>query len=96
LELAADDMVSASLGYYVKSPSDVSLNRRTLVRRVCRAFLDHLAMVESPAYVGARVLAVREDQSGLAAAEEPLYAAPALDDAMNNPTFQWAASRVTK
>jgi HK97 family phage prohead protease len=96
LELAADDMVSASLGYYVKSPSDVSLNRRTLVRRVCRAFLDHLAMVESPAYVGARVLAVREDQSGLAAAEEPLYAAPALDDAMNNPTFQWAASRTAK
>lgn len=94
LELAADDMVSASLGYFTKEPADVSLNRRTLVRRVTRAFLDHLAMVESPAYVGARVLAVREDQSGLAAVEEPLYAAPALDDAMNNPTFMWAASRV--
>ena len=94
LELADDDMISASAGFYVKTPSDVVLNRRTQTRRVVRAFLDHIGMVESPAYVGARVLAVREDQSGLAVAEAPLYEAPALDDAMNDPLFQWASSRV--
>lgn len=92
LELAADDMISASIGYYTKKPGDVSLNRRTLTRRVLRAFLDHLAMVESPAYVGARVLAVREDQSGLTTADVPLYQAPALDDAMNDETLNWAKS----
>jgi phage head maturation protease len=96
LELAADNMISASIGYYVKEPKDVTVNRRQMTRRVLRAFLDHLGMVESPTFVGARVLAVREDQSGLATSDEPLYAAPALDDAMNNPTFLWAASRVAR
>lgn len=94
LELASDDALSASIGYFCKSAADYSLNRRTWTRRVTRAFLDHLAMVESPTFVGARVLAVREDQSGLAVADEPLYEAPALDEAMNDPVFQWAASRV--
>lgn len=92
LELAADDMISPSIGYYVKKPSDVEVNRRSMMRRVTRAFLDHLAMVESPAFEGARVLAVREDQSGFAVADTPLYAAPALDAAMNDPVLQWAAS----
>lgn len=96
LELAADDMVSASIGYFTKSPADVSLNRRTLTRRVLRAFLDHLALVESPVYSGARVLAVREDQSGLTVDDSPLYAAPALDDAMNDDVFNWASSRVSQ
>jgi HK97 family phage prohead protease len=97
LELAADDMVSASVGFFTKSPSDVIVNRRESTRRVRRAFLDHLAMVESPAYEGARVLAVRENQSGLAVVEDtPLFDAPALDEAMNDPLFQWAASRVAK
>lgn len=91
LELAADDMISASLGYYVKSPGDVSLNRRTLTRRVLRAFLDHLGMVESPAYVGARVLAVREEQSGQAT-DTPLPSVPALDDAINDDVLNWAKS----
>lgn len=96
LELAADDALSASIGYYTKTSTDVVLNRRALTRRVVRAFLDHLAMVESPTFVGARVLAVREDQSGLATVEEPLFAAPALDDAMNDDVFNWAQSRVAQ
>jgi phage head maturation protease len=96
LELANDDMISASAGFFTKSPADVTVNRRNLTRRVLRAFLDHIGMVESPAYVGARVLAVREDQSGLAVAEEPLYAAPALDEVMNSPVLQWAAERLAQ
>jgi HK97 family phage prohead protease len=96
LELAADDMLSPSAGFYAKSASDVSLNRRMMTRRVLRAFLDHIAMVEAPAYVGARVLAVREDQSGLAVAETPLPPAPALDDAINDEVLNWAASRLAR
>jgi HK97 family phage prohead protease len=96
LELAADDMISASVGYYVKTPSDVTVNRRAMTRRVVRAFLDHLGMVESPTFVGAKVLAVREDQSGLAVVDVPLFEAPALDEAMNDDVLLWASSRLAK
>lgn len=94
LELAADDMLSASVGFYTKTPSDADVNRRTQLRRVVRAFLDHIAMVESPAYVGAKVLAVREDQSGLAVVDTPLYDAPVLTDFQNDEVLMWAKSRV--
>lgn len=96
LELAADDMLSPSAGFFHKSPADYIVNRRNMTRRVLRAFLDHIALVEAPAYAGARVLAVREDQSGLATVETPLPPAPALDDAMNDPVLMWAASRIAK
>lgn len=96
LELAAEDMLSASPGYFHKAPSDYIVNRRTQTRRVLRAFLEHIAMVEVPAYKGARVLAVRAEQSGLTVAEESLSPAPALDDVMNDPIFQWASDRVVE
>lgn len=94
LELAADDALSASPGYYVKKPSDVVLNRRQMTRRVVRAFLDHIGLVESPTFAGARVLAVRAEQSGLMVAESPLPPTPALDEVMNDPLFAWAAERL--
>lgn len=94
LELAADECLSASAGFYVKQPSDVRLNRRAMTRRVVRAFLDHIAMVETPAYVGARVLAVREDQSGLTVAETPLPATPVLDEITDDELFEWADRRL--
>lgn len=96
LQLAEEDMISASVGYYVKNAADVRLNKRTRVREVLRAFLDHLSMVESPAYVGAQVLAVREAPSGLTVAElPPLPATPNLDEAMNDPVFAWARDRLS-
>jgi hypothetical protein len=83
-------MISASIGYFVKQASDVMVNKRIKMREVLRAFLDHLALVESPAYEGAQVLAVREAPSGLTVAETPLPATPALDEAMNDPLLAWA------
>jgi len=94
LELAADEMLHPSAGYYIKTPRDHILNRRMMTRRVFRAFLDHIAMVDTPAYVGARVLAVREAPSGLTVAEAPLPATPALDEVMNDPLLAWAADRI--
>ncbi|HEY3484791.1 MAG TPA: HK97 family phage prohead protease [Ilumatobacteraceae bacterium] len=94
LQLADEDMISASVGYFVKEPSDVRMNKRTKMREVLRAFIDHLGMVESPAYAGAQVLAVREAQSGLAVVETPLPETPAIDDVMNDPLFAWAAERL--
>lgn len=96
LELAADDMLSASGGFYTKSTADYQLNRRTMTRRVVRAFLDHIALVETPAYDGARVLAVRADQSGLTVAETPLPLAPVLDEFQNDEVLIWASSRIAR
>jgi HK97 family phage prohead protease len=95
LALADEDMISASVGYRVKKPSDVQLNRRNKMRRVVRAFIDHLAMVEAPAYAGARVLAVRAEPSGLEVAE-PLPLTPALDEAMNSEVLAWARARLSR
>lgn len=96
LELASEEMLHPSGGFYIKSPADHIINRRQMTRRVLRAFLDHIGLVDTPAYPGARVLAVREDQTGLAVVETPLPPAPALDDAQNDEVLLWAASRVAK
>lgn len=96
LALAEEDMISASIGYYFKAPSDVVLNKRTMTRRVTRAFLDHLGLVESPTWTDARVLAVRAEQSGLVTAETPLPPTPLMDAFLDDPVLQWAASRVNR
>jgi HK97 family phage prohead protease len=95
LKLAAKDMISASIGYFIKTGSDVELNIKKHIRRVKRAFLDHLSFVESPAFEGARVLSVREGSSRPPGVELPPPEAPALDEFMNDPVFQWARSRTS-
>lgn len=95
LALAEEDMLSPSVGYRVKNPSDVQMNNRTKMRRVFRAFIDHLAMVEDPAFVGAHVLAVRAEPSGLQVAE-PLPPTPALDEAMNDEVLAWARDHLNR
>ena len=94
LALAEEDMISASVGYRVKKPSDVQVNNRTRMRRVVRAFIDHLAMVEAPAYAGAHVLAVREGPSELKEDGKKRLPTPALDEAMNDPILNWVKSKV--
>lgn len=94
LQLAAEDMLGASVGYFVKRGSDVDLNRRSMLRRVKRAFLDHLAMTDSPAYAGAVPVAVREGLSARPVAGEPLVT-PALDEAMGDDILSWANSRLS-
>jgi HK97 family phage prohead protease len=83
LALAEDGMISASVGYGVR-PSDQLLNRDTTPpRRVIRkAFLDHLSLVEDPAYDGAKVLEVRETERD-EAADMLLPETPALDEWMS-------------
>jgi phage head maturation protease len=94
LALADEDMISASMGYIIKSPSDVQLNKRTKTRRVVRAFMRHLAMVEAPAYAGAQVLAVRAEQPELPAA--PLPDTPLLDALQNADVLVWAQARLNR
>ena len=58
LELAADGLLGASIGFAVLHPDDEewSVDRRS--RRVTKAWLDHIALTGDPAYPGAKVLAV--------------------------------------
>jgi phage head maturation protease len=56
LELAADDLLGASIGMAV-APADQTVENRR--RRIRKAYLDHIALTATPAYVGARVLEVR-------------------------------------
>jgi hypothetical protein len=97
LALAEEGMAFPSVGYRVKGFADMRIDRRSKTRRILRAFMDHLAMVEDRAFVGADVLAVRAESSGLAVAElRPLPNTPALDELAGDPLFAWATSRLDK
>jgi len=93
LTLADEGGAFPSIGFKVRSFADMRIEKRSMRRRIMRAFQDHLAFVEDPAYVGAEVLAVRAGQTGLTVAEEPLPETPNLDEWLNDPTLAWAAKR---
>ena len=93
LDLAEDDMISASIGYRAAKPSDVRVDKQARTRTVLNAFLDHLGMVEDPAFKGAKVLAVRGGPE--LPADGPLPETPSLDEFLRDPTFAWARSRLT-
>jgi phage head maturation protease len=93
LALAEDDAVSASVGFYLKSNADQRLNRRTMLREINRAFLDHIALVGQPAYAGAKVLSVASDEQQKTAADLPRLDTPKLDAILNDELFQWAAQQ---
>jgi HK97 family phage prohead protease len=58
LHLAAEDMLSASIGFSSLEPGGRTVDHQRRHIRIRRAKLDHLSLVESPAYEAARVLAV--------------------------------------
>jgi HK97 family phage prohead protease len=94
LELAHDDMVSGSAGFGVRG-SDQILNRNVSdglpKRQIVRAFLDHIAFVAAPAYAGARVLAVRDEEQPRSAADLPQLITPNLDEVLT-----WMNSRTSR
>lgn len=81
LALAAEDMISSSVGFGVRG-SDQELDPRPEPPRryIRRAFLDHIALVEDPAYDDAGVLAVRSDPEFVNAATLPPLKTPVLDE----------------
>lgn len=81
LALADDECLGASVGFAARG-RDQDFDRANKVRRIKRAFLDHLAFVPDPAYEGAGVLNVRSavlSREEILAMEQPLVT-PALDD----------------
>jgi HK97 family phage prohead protease len=93
LYLAEEDMVSASIGYRANKGSDVLLDKEAKTRRVRNAFLDHLGMVEDPAFKESRVLAVREDEAAGVVADGPLVATPVLDEMLKDPILREVMQR---
>jgi phage head maturation protease len=79
LALSDGDCLGASVGYAVRG-SDQELNRRSRSRVIKRAFVDHLAFVPDPAYLGAEVLSVRSATQSPLAADLPKLVTPALDE----------------
>lgn len=96
LTLAEEGGVFPSIGFRVNSFADQRIDKRSKARRILRAFWDHQAFVEDPAYDGAAVLAVRDGEPGLAVAEPRLPRTPVLDGWRNDPMFAWSAKRVAK
>jgi HK97 family phage prohead protease len=92
LQLASEDMLSASIGFGVRN-SDQVLDRSARERRIRRAYLDHLSFVESPAYDGARVLSVRDGVDSADIALSPIPATPGLDQFISDDILRWAAER---
>lgn len=76
LRLAADGVLKPSIGMLVRR-SDQVLKKGS--RRVKRAFLDHVSLLPNPAYRGAGVLAVRQEQRLPAEQQAPLAPTPNLD-----------------
>lgn len=87
LRLAADGVLKASVGMVVRRSDQVIRNG---LRRVKRAFLDHIAMVPNPAYLGADVLAVRQEQQE---PEQPAPATPRLDAILRDPVVAAALDK---
>lgn len=75
LALARDGVLKASVGMVVRKGDGVVMRG---MRRVKRAFVDHVALVPNPAYAGARVLAVRSQQ-----------ATPRLDAVLGSDIGEW-------
>lgn len=77
LALANEDMLSPSAGFGVPGSGQI-LDRP--FRRITKAYLDHIAFVESPAYQGARVVSVRSEGESASAASLPPLVTPHLDE----------------
>lgn len=94
LQLASEGMLGASVGYFVRRMSDVVVLRRSMTRRVQRAFLDHLSMVEDPAYKGAETVAVHDAWTPHPAAGERSLRTPTLDEYLADDVLSWARQRI--
>ena len=85
LALADEKCVGLSVGF-AALPGDQIVDRRAKSRRVRRAFLDHISIVEDPAYPGAEILDVRENELVIPGNNE-MVATPLMDEFLNDKEF---------
>lgn len=82
LALANDDVLGVSVGFAARG-RDQEFDKRSMTRRVRKAFLDHVAFTPTPAYAGAGVLAVRSSVQVPTSRELPMLETPGLDELRN-------------
>lgn len=81
LALADDECLGASVGYAAPSRYvELDKTGRPGLRRVKKAFMDHLSFVSDPAWESAAVLSVRAAAQPQTAADLPPLVTPALDE----------------
>lgn len=109
LELASEDMLSSSVGFGVR-PQWQHLDRHSRTRRIKKAYLDHIAFVQSPAYENADVIGVRQSVSEslrnpqlielltqlLAASKPEPRQTPNLDAFVDDPIFRRTKERLNR
>lgn len=86
LALAEDDCLSASAGFAARAEDQV-IDRRSKSRKILSAFLDHIGFVENPAYPGARVLDVRENEIVVPDNDVMSKITPLMDEFLSDPNF---------
>ena len=82
LRLADDGVLRGSIGMLVKESDQLLMGG---LRRIRRAFLDHIAFVPNPAYAGAEVLSVRQAQEVME--PETPVSTPELDRILSDPWY---------
>lgn len=94
LALADEEILGGSVGFAALGRHQ-ELNRRDRVRRIKRAFLDHIAFTVDPSYAGARVLSVRDHPKPPPAPTSALVT-PDLDQFTEDDVLRWASERFPK
>ena len=82
LRLADDRVLRGSIGMLVKESDQLLLGG---LRRIRRAFLDHIAFLPNPAYAGAEVLSVRQAREVME--PETPVSTPELDRILSDPWY---------
>jgi len=94
LALAADECLSLSVGYLPMAGGQ-RIDTRNKTLHITKAYIDHVAFVESPAYVGAEVLEVRQGEQVAVTESTPLVT-PYLDEFANDEILRWASQRLNR
>lgn len=88
LALADDHVLGLSVGYAAPADNEHTVfDRRSMIRRIKKAYLDHLAFVTNPTWVGAEVLSVRSND---VVEQGELAQTPNLDMLATDEMLWWA------
>lgn len=86
VQLCDDECLDVSAGF-AALPDDQVINRSERTRKIRRAYLDHISFVEDPAYRGAKVLEVRENEIIIPDDETVMAGTPGLDSFIGDAEF---------
>lgn len=92
LALADDDVLGASVEFAAPLRHQI-LDKVAMTRRHTRAYIDQIALVPDPAYVGATVQSVRSSLTQSPDAAMKPLSTPVLDEFLADDVLRWARER---